>query len=98
MAIGVLISMAASPPVAGRIGLNTFHFFKFQLAFLLPAVVLLISVSLLNPGRRAALLSDARASLPDGCRAFWGPNKGAHRWINLVPLASTLELPSQASW
>ena len=49
MAIGVLISMAASPPVAARIGLNTFHFFKLQMAFLVPAVVLLISVSMLEP-------------------------------------------------
>jgi hypothetical protein len=28
MASGVLISMAASPPVAARIGIDTFHFFK----------------------------------------------------------------------
>ena len=75
MAIGVLISMAASPPVAERIGLNTFHFFKYQLAFLLPAVVLLISVSLLEPrqARRAAFLDARTFPCPDGCRAFLGP-------------------------
>jgi cell division protein FtsW len=58
MAMGVLISMAASPPVAERIGLNSFHFFKYQLTFLVPAMIVLVSVSLLEPtqARRAALL------------------------------------------
>ena len=37
MAAGVLISMAASPPVAERIGLDPLHFFKSQLVFLVPA-------------------------------------------------------------
>jgi cell division protein FtsW len=31
MAAGVLISMAASPPVAERLGLESFHFVKNQL-------------------------------------------------------------------
>ena len=61
MAIGVLISMAASPPVAERIGLDTFHFFKSQLVFLLPAVLVLIAVSLLDTAAGAARrLSDVR--------------------------------------
>jgi len=100
MAIGVLISMAASPPVAARIGLNTFHFFKFQLAFLLPAVVLLISVSLLEPrqARRAAfLMLGLSLALMVGA-LFWGPEiKGAHRWINFGPIGlqpSELAKPS----
>ena len=42
MATGVLISMAASPPVADRIGLDTFHFFRSQLFYLFPAVLVLI--------------------------------------------------------
>ena len=40
MAAGVLISMAASPPVAERIGLDPLHFFRSQLVFLGPAVLL----------------------------------------------------------
>jgi cell division protein FtsW len=100
MAIGVLISMAASPPVAARIGLNTFHFFKFQLAFLLPAVVLLISVSLLEPrqARRAAFLMLGLSLALMVAALFWGPEiKGAHRWINFGPIGlqpSELAKPS----
>ncbi|HUQ37718.1 MAG TPA: putative lipid II flippase FtsW [Aestuariivirga sp.] len=100
MAIGVLISMAASPPVAERIGLNTFHFFKFQLAFLLPAVVLLISVSLLEPrqARRAAFLMLGLSFGLMIAALFWGPEiKGAHRWINFGPIGlqpSELAKPS----
>lgn len=100
MAIGVLISMAASPPVAERIGLDTFHFFKFQLAFLLPAVVLLISVSLLEPrqARRAAFLMLGLSFALMVAALFWGPEiKGAHRWINFGPIGlqpSELAKPS----
>ena len=45
MAIGVLISMAASPPVAERIGLESFHFFRSQLFYLFFAVIGLFAVS-----------------------------------------------------
>ena len=100
MAIGVLISMAASPPVAARIGLNTFHFFKFQMAFLVPAVVLLISVSMLEPrqARRAAFLMLGLSLALMVAALFWGPEiKGAHRWINFGPIGlqpSELAKPS----
>ncbi len=100
MAIGVLISMAASPPVAERIGLNTFHFFKFQLIFLIPAVILLISVSLLEPrqARRAAFLMLGLSFALMVAALFWGPEiKGAHRWINFGPIGlqpSELAKPS----
>ena len=100
MAIGVLISMAASPPVAARIGLNTFHFFKFQMAFLVPAVVLLISVSMLEPrqARRAAFLMLGLSLALMVAAIFWGPEiKGAHRWINFGPIGlqpSELAKPS----
>jgi cell division protein FtsW len=100
MAIGVLISMAASPPVAARIGLNTFHFFKLQMAFLVPAVVLLISVSMLEPrqARRAAFLMLGLSLALMVAALFWGPEiKGAHRWINFGPIGlqpSELAKPS----
>ena len=100
MAIGVLVSMAASPPVAERIGLNTFHFFKSQLAFLVPAIILLISVSLLEPrqARRAAFLMLGLSLALMVVALFWGPEiKGAHRWINFGPIGlqpSELAKPS----
>ncbi len=100
MAMGVLISMAASPPVAERIGLNSFHFFKYQLTFLVPAVVVLVLVSLLEPtqARRAALLGLGISLALMVAALFWGPEiKGAHRWINFGPIGlqpSELAKPS----
>jgi cell division protein FtsW len=88
MAIGVLVSMAASPPVAERLGLASFHFFKSQLLFLGPAVALMVTVSFLDArqARRAALLALC-ISLPLMLLALkFGPEiKGAHRWINIGP-------------
>src|SRR3954451_21695352 len=55
---GVILSLAASPPVATRIGLDPFHFFNRHLLFLLPSFMVLIAVSFLSPRqiRRAALI------------------------------------------
>ena len=100
MAIGVLISMAASPPVAERLGLNSFHFFKYQLMFLVPAVLMLVAVSLLEPklARRAAFLMLGLSFAFMVAALFWGPEiKGAHRWINFGPIGlqpSELAKPS----
>ena len=46
---GVILSLAASPPVATRIGLDPFHFFNRQVLFLLPSLIVLIGVSFLSP-------------------------------------------------
>jgi cell division protein FtsW len=89
MAIGVLVSMAASPPVAERLGLNSFHFFKYQLAFLAPAIFILIAVSFLDPKqtRRAAFLMFGASLALMLAALIWGPEvKGAHRWIDLGPI------------
>jgi cell division protein FtsW len=100
MATGVLISMAASPPVAERIGLDSFHFFKSQLLFLLPATIVLISVSLLEPrqARRAAFLMFGVSLVLMIAALKFGPEiKGAHRWINFGPIGvqpSELAKPS----
>jgi cell division protein FtsW len=100
MATGVLISMAASPPVAERIGLDTFHFFKSQLMFLVPAIILLIAVSFLEPlhARRAAFLMFGLSLALMAVALKFGPEiKGAHRWINFGPIGvqpSELAKPS----
>ena len=49
MASGVLVSMAASPPVAERIGADTFHFIKSQLFYLTLAVPVLVVLSFFPP-------------------------------------------------
>src|SRR5205809_5647566 len=89
MATGVLVSMAASPPVAERIGLDSLHFFKSQLLFLAPAVGVLVALSFFSPkqARRTGLLLFAAAIALMVAALMWGPEiKGAHRWINLGPL------------
>ncbi len=89
MAAGVLISMAASPPVAERIGVDTFHFFKSQLMFLVPAVFVLVALSFFPPrlARRAGLLVFAGSLVLMVAALFFGPEiKGAHRWINIGPI------------
>jgi cell division protein FtsW len=89
MAIGVLISMAASPPVAERIGLDSFHFFKSQLFYLFFAVIGLIVVSFFDVTwvRRISFLTFGGALLLMLAALKFGPEiKGAHRWINLGPI------------
>ncbi len=89
MAAGVLISMASSPPVAERIGLDSFHFFKSQLMFLVPAIAVLLAISFFNPKqtRRTGLVLFGIALVLMVVALLWGPEiKGAHRWINLGPI------------
>lgn len=90
MSMGVLISMAASPPVAERIGLETFHFFKSQLFYLTFAVIGLITLSFFDVAwvRRAAFFGFAGALALMVAALFFGPEiKGAHRWINVGPIS-----------
>jgi cell division protein FtsW len=89
MAAGVLISMAASPPVAERIGLDSFHFFKNQLMFLTPAILVLVVISFFSPiqARRTGLILFGVAIALMAAAILWGPEiKGAHRWISLGPI------------
>jgi cell division protein FtsW len=89
MAAGVLFSMAASPPVAARIGLDSFHFFTRQLIYMAPAVVVLLATSMLSTqsARRLALLAFAGGIASMVGAIMWGPEiKGAHRWLDLGPL------------
>jgi len=47
--IGLLLTMAASPAVAERIGAESFHFIRRQFIFLAPALVVMLGVSLMTP-------------------------------------------------
>ncbi|MGE0212069.1 MAG: putative lipid II flippase FtsW [Parvibaculaceae bacterium] len=86
MAAGVLFSMAASPPVAERLGLQNFHFFERQLLFLAPGVLILFATSILNPdqARRFSLWTLAACFVLMLVALKYGPEiKGAHRWIDI---------------
>src|ERR1700712_4586751 len=58
MVAGVILSLAASPPVATRIGLDPFHFFNRHVFFLLPSMIVMLGVSFMSPRqiRRGALI------------------------------------------
>ena len=89
MAAGVLISMAASPPVAERLGYDSFHFFNNQLLYLGPAVVVLVAVSFatLAQVRRLSMLVFLGSLGLMVAALHFGPEiKGAHRWIEFGPV------------
>jgi cell division protein FtsW len=87
MLAGVILSLAASPPVATRIGLDPFHFFNRHVLFLVPSFIVLIGVSFLSPRqiRRGALIIFAISVVLIVATLLVGPEvKGAKRWITLL--------------
>src|SRR3974390_2427611 len=87
MLSGVILSLAASPPVATRIGLDPFHFFNHHVLFLLPSFVVLIGVSFLSPRqiRRSALIVFAVSIALIVVTLLICPEvKGSRRWITLL--------------
>ncbi len=81
---GLVLTMAASPPVAERIGLPTFHFVNRQAMAMLPAVGVLIGTSFLTPRqvRRAAVILFAVAMALIVLALLFGHEvKGSKRWI-----------------
>lgn len=86
MASGVVISLAASPDVAERIGLHHLFFVKRQLAMLAPAVLLLFIFSMMSERilRRTSLLFYLIFLAALVAVLFVGAEiKGARRWIHI---------------
>ncbi|WP_457487984.1 putative lipid II flippase FtsW [Tardiphaga sp. P5_C10] len=87
MLAGVILSLAASPPVATRIGLDPFHFFNRHILFLVPSIIVLIGVSFMTPRqiRRSALVVFAISIALILATLLIGPEvKGAKRWITIL--------------
>ena len=84
---GIVLSLAASPAVATRIGLDAFYFVNRHAMYLAPTLMVMIAVSFLSPRsiRRLALvvfivaLAMTAATLVIGAEV-----KGARRWIVLA--------------
>ncbi len=96
MAAGVMLTLAASPPAAERIGADSFHFVRRQLVFLPLALTIMLSISLAPPRlvRRLALLVFAGGLVALAATLVMGTEiKGARRWISL-PGFGTLQ-PSE---
>ena len=84
MVIGLVMALAASPAVAERLNLSTFHFVDRQALMLIPTAILMIATSFLSPRhvRRAALLLFAFSfALIIMALLFGAEVKGARRWI-----------------
>jgi len=92
MICGIVFGLAASPSVAERLGLSTFHFVHRQALYLVPAIMLMFVVSFLSPRyiRRLALLVFVVAlAMVLATLLFGAEIKGARRWINLpAPLGA----------
>lgn len=81
---GLVFAMAGSPPVAERLHLPTFHFVNRQVAYLLPALAVMIATSFLSPRhvRRVALVVFLISLALVVATLFFGQEvKGARRWI-----------------
>ncbi|MEP1932820.1 MAG: putative peptidoglycan glycosyltransferase FtsW [Roseibium sp.] len=84
---GVVFAFAASPPVAERIGVETFYFVKRQAMFTIPALGIILAGSLMTPRmvRRAALIVFTISMVLLVATLFMGfEAKGARRWIYLA--------------
>src|SRR5712672_4714229 len=90
IAFGVVMSLAASPPVAERIGYDGLHFVRRHLAMLPLAVGVMFAVSLQPPRtiRRIAVIGFAISLALLAATFIVGIEiKGARRWINLPGLS-----------
>ncbi|MHC5652695.1 FtsW/RodA/SpoVE family cell cycle protein [Stappia sp.] len=84
---GVVLSFAASPAVAERLGIDSYHFVKRQAFFLLPAIAIMLGVSALGPRmvRRVALAVFAFSLIMMVATLFLGVEaKGSRRWISIL--------------
>ncbi len=87
MVLGVVLSFAASPAVAERIGLDSYHFVERQIFFMIPALLAMIGVSFLSTRnvRRLALVMLAGSLVLMVAALFIGVEvKGARRWVSLA--------------
>jgi cell division protein FtsW len=84
---GIVIDMAASPPVAARLGLPTFHFVNRQIGYLAVTIAVAFLVSLASPRavrRTALLLYIVSMALVCATLVYGAEVKGARRWISIA--------------
>src|SRR5262245_21565761 len=87
MLTGIVLSLAASPPVASRLGLEPFYFVSRHILYLAPALAVMLGTSFLPPRyiRRIALIVFVASLLLVAATLQFGAEvKGARRWIVLL--------------
>jgi cell division protein FtsW len=84
---GIILLLAASTPVASKLGLDPFHFVNRQILYLIPAIAILLGTSFLTPRqiRRVAIVVFAISMVLLAATLVFGTEiKGARRWIVLL--------------
>src|SRR5260370_6049857 len=87
MLAGIILSLAASPPVASRLGLDPFYFVNRHVLYLIPALAVMLATSFLPPRhiRRLAVIVFIVSLLLVAATLHYGAQvKGAPRWIVLL--------------
>jgi cell division protein FtsW len=87
MLAGVVLSLAASPPVASRLGLEPFFFVSRHMLYLVPALAVMLATSFLPPRyvrRLALIVFVVSLALIAATLQFGSEVKGARRWIVLL--------------
>ncbi|PZO78984.1 MAG: putative lipid II flippase FtsW [Mesorhizobium amorphae] len=90
MGLGIILSFAASPAVAERIGLDPYHFVTRQMVFMLPALAVMIAVSFLDVRgvRRLAIVMLGVTMLMMVAALYVGVEiKGSRRWLSLAGIS-----------
>jgi cell division protein FtsW len=90
MGLGIVLSFAASPAVAERIGLDSFHFATKQIIFTLPAIAAMLFVSFLDARqiRRMSLVMLIVMLVLMVVVLYVGIEvKGARRWVSFAGLS-----------
>ena len=85
--IGVLLGLAASPPLASRNGFEPFHYVERQVLFGMLALIAMLITTMMTPQlvRRLAVLGFIAAFIALVLLPFFGTDygKGAVRWFSL---------------
>ncbi|WP_336279572.1 FtsW/RodA/SpoVE family cell cycle protein [Bartonella sp. CB175] len=87
MGIGIMLSFAASPNIAKKIGIaDHFYFVRWHIIFSVLAFFILITISFFSPRniRRLCIILLAMMLILMVATLFWGSElKGARRWIHV---------------
>lgn len=84
--LGLMLSFAASPAVAERIGLHSFFFVQRHAMFIVPSLAIMLGLSFLSPRkiRRVAAILLVLSLILMVFALFFGMEvKGARRWISI---------------
>lgn len=90
MGIGFMLSFAASPAVAERLNIDSFHFVKRHAFFLLPSIAVMVGISFMSPRqvrRTAILLLIVSLGMMVLALFFGAEVKGSRRWLSIAGLS-----------